>query len=78
MRIHVGVVHDPPLPERECATKTLLYEEVERVVDRGSRDSRQLSVDGLEDLVRRGVPVCMQDGRRDRQPLCGWLDRVCL
>ena len=78
MRGHIRVVHDAPLTERERAAETLFYEEIQRVVDRSSRHSRQLSVDGLEDLVGRGVPVCVQDGRCDRQPLSGGLDRVRL
>ena len=78
MRGHIWVVHDAPFAERECATKPLLYEEIQRVVDRGSRHSGELSVDGLKDFVGRGMSVCVQDGRRDRQPLSCGLDRVRL
>jgi hypothetical protein len=70
----VRVEDDAALGEHELPQQPLLYEQVERVVNGGSRYVRESLPDAGPDLVGRRVILRVQDVLGHGHPLRGWID----
>jgi len=76
MGFYVGIKHRYPLGEGKLFEETLLHKEMQRVVDRCSRQGGKRRCDGMKDLFGRRMLFRHKHVIRNRNPLSGGLDGV--